>query len=203
MIESHQDELFVEPKSSTGTKLLAGLAALVVTASVFAGYTLLRKRHAENSGSLSSSQSASAANVAKPPKALIIINEALLQGGKTTIGGSVRNTSAEKLEGLLVELELRRRNDGTMETRTVPLTPAQLESQEEGRYQLELKAQDYNSAKLVALKAGPNSLPVPYTTAQGQKRPPERFEPKTIVVGKPAGKGGEFLNSPDNPARVP
>jgi hypothetical protein len=200
MIESHQDKLFVEPRSSALPKVLAGVAALLITALVFTGYTLLRKRHAEDSGSLASAPAA-ANEAPKPPKALIIIDEALLQGGKTTIGGVVKNTSAEKLEGLSVELELRRRKDGVLETRSVPLTPAQLESQAESRYLLELKAQDYSSARLVALKAGPNSLP--YTTAQGQKRPLERLEPKTIVVGKPTGKGGEFLNSPDNPARVP
>lgn len=203
MIESHQDELFVEPKTSAGPKLLAGLSALVITALVFTGYMLLRKRHAEDSGSLALSSSASNADARKPPRALIIVDEALLQGGKTTIKGIVRNTSAEKLEGLSVELELRHRKDGVTEKRLVPLDPAQLESQQEGRYSLELKAQDYSSARLVALKAGPNLLPLPYTTAQGQKRPPERLEPKTIIVGRPSTKGGEYLNSPDNPARVP
>jgi hypothetical protein len=200
MIESHQNELFVEPKSSAGTKLLAGLAALLITALVFAGYALLRKRHA---GTLVSSQQASTTDTSKPPKALIIIDEALLQGGKTTLGGIVRNTSSEKLEGLAVELELRRRKDAVIETRSIPLAPANLDSQQEGRYLLELKAQDYSSARLVGLKAGPNALPLPYATAQGQKRPLERLEPKTIIVGRPSGKSGEFLNSPENPARVP
>ena len=199
MIESHQNELFVETKSSAGPKLLAAFAALLVTALVFAGYTLLRRRHA---GALVSSQPAATAEI-KPPKALIIIDQALLRGGKTTIGGIVRNTSSEKLEGLSVELELRRRKDAVVEIRSIPLAPANLESQQEGRYLVELKAQDYSSARLVALKAGPNASPLPYSTAQGQKRPPERLEPKTIIVGRPSGKGGEFLNSPDNPARVP
>lgn len=203
MIESHHDELFAESKGSVWPKLLGGISALVITALVFTGYTLLRKRHAEDSGSLALSSPVSTAATTKPPRALIIVDEALMKGGKTTIGGIVRNTSAEKLEGLSVELELRHRKDGVIETRLVPLEPAQLESQQEGRYSLEVKAQDYSSARLVALKAGPNLLPLPYTTAQGQKRPPERLEPKTIIVGRPSGKGGEFLNSPDNPARVP
>jgi len=183
--------------------VLAAFAALLITALVFGGYTLLRKRHAEDSGSLASLQSSATEAARQPPKALIIVDEALLQGGKSTIGGVVRNTSAEKLEGLLVQLELRRRKDAQLESRSIPLTPANLESQEEGRYVLELKAQDYSSARLVGLKAGPNSLPLPYATAQGQKRPLERLEPKTIIVGRPSGKGGEFLNSPENPARVP
>ena len=203
MIESHHEELFVEPKSPAGLKFLAGLLALVVTGLVFGGYTLIRKRHAENSGSLALSSPGTTANMATPPKALIIVDEALLQGGKTIIGGVVRNTSTETLEGLTVELELKRRSGGALETRLVHLNPAQLNSQQEGRYSLELKAQDYSSARLVALKAGPNLAALPYTTAQGQKRPPERLEPKTIVVGKPSGKRSEFLNSPDNPARVP
>ena len=203
MIESHQDELFVEPKSSAGPKLLAGLAALLITALVFTGYTLLRKRHAEDSGVLTLSSPVPVTTTAQPPKALIIVDEALLQGGKTTIAGTVRNTSAEKLEGLSVQLELKRRQGGTTEMRLLLLSPAQLEAQQEGRYSLELKAQDYSSARLVALKTGSNLQPVPYATSPGQKRPPERLEPKTIIVGRPAGKGGEFLNSPDNPARVP
>lgn len=203
MVESHQDELFTEPKSSTGLKVLAALSALIMTALVFTGYTLLRKRHAQDSGSLAFSSPASPADQAKPPKALIIVDEALLQGGKSMLGGIVRNTSTEKLEALAVELELKHRKDGVIEKRLVTVDPGFLESQQEGRYLLEIRAQDYSYARLVALRAGPNSVPLPYTTAQGQKRPLERLEPKTIVVGKPAGKGGGFLNSPDNPARVP
>jgi hypothetical protein len=132
-----------------------------------------------------------------------MVDDALLQGSKTLIGGTVRNTSSEKLEGLSVEVELKRRKDGVSETQLVALQPAQLEPEQEGRYSLQLKAQDYGSARLVALKAGPNLVPLPYTTAQGQKRPPERLESKSITVDKPSSKGGEFLNSPDNPARVP
>jgi uncharacterized protein YfaS (alpha-2-macroglobulin family) len=132
-----------------------------------------------------------------------MVDDALLQGSKTIIGGTVRNTSTEKLEGLSVEVELKRRKDGVAEKQLVALEPAQLEPEQEGRYSLELKAQDYGSARLVALKAGPNLVPVPYTTAQGQKRPLERLESKSITVDKPSSKRGEFLNSPEHPTRVP
>jgi hypothetical protein len=203
MIESHQDELFVESKRSVAPMALAAIAALVITGLVFTGYALLRKRHAEDSGSLALSSSGPTAEARKPPKALIVIDEALLQGGKTTIAGTVKNTSAEKLEGLSVELELKRRKDGVTEGQLLPLDPPQLEPQQEGRYSLQLKAQDYSSAKLIGLKAGPGLLALPFTTAQGQKRPLERLETKTITVGKGTKKRGEFLNSADNPARVP
>jgi len=200
MIESQHEELFGEPKRSAAPMVLAGVAALLITGLVFTGYTLLRKRHAEDSGSLSTPVQPVAA---QKPKALVIVDEALLKDGQTTIGGIVRNTSSEKLDGLSVELELRRRKDATTETRLVPLAPAALDPQQEGRYVLQLKASDYSSARLLGLKAGPTLEALAYTTAAGQKRPPERFEPKTVIVGKAPSKGGEFLNSPDKPARIP
>jgi len=202
MIET-EDELFAESKRSIVPKLLAGTAALVITALVFSGYALLRKRHAQEAASLSLS-SQPPAEPRQPPKALILIDEALPQGNKTIIGGIVKNTSADKLEGLSVEIELKRRKDGVAERQLLALQPDRLEPEQEGRYSLQLKAQDYGSARLVALKAGPNLVSLPYTTAQGQKRPPERLESKTITIGKPSSsKSGEFLNSPEKPARVP
>ncbi|HEY3039083.1 MAG TPA: hypothetical protein VGJ66_10120 [Pyrinomonadaceae bacterium] len=202
MIDSH-NERFAEPTRSVGSKVLAGISALVITALVFTGYALLRKRHAQESGSLALSSSPPNGEVRKPPKALVMVDDALLQGSKSIIGGTVKNTSTEKLEGLSVEVELKRRKDGVAEKQLVALQPAQLEPEQEGHYSLALKVQDYGSARLIGLKAGPNLESLPYTTAQGQKRPPERLESKTITVGKPPSKRGEFLNSPDNPARVP
>jgi hypothetical protein len=199
MIET-EDELYAETKGSIVRKLLAGAAALLITALVFSGYAILRKRHAQETASLSPAT----AEPRQPPKALILVDEALPQGGKTIIGGIVRNISADKLEGLSVEIELKRRKDGVAETQLLALEPDRLDPEQEGRYSLQLNAQDYGSARLVALKVGPNLISLPYTTAQGQKRPPERLESKTITIGKPpSSKRPEFLNSPDNPARVP
>lgn len=203
MIDSHQDELFVEAKPSFGPKVLAAVAALVITAIVFAGYAILRKRHAQNTGSLTNDLQGAAAEPRKAPKALILVDDALVQASMTIVGGTVRNTSPEKLEGLSVELELKRRKDGTAEKKQVTLEPSDLESQQEGRYSLQLQAHEYSSARFVALKSGANFSPVPYSVAQGQKRPPERLESKTITVDKRPSKRSEFLNSPDKPARVP
>ena len=200
MPDPFHEQIFVAPKGSFGLRLVAGISALAVTVALFIGFAYLRRRHAENIALLA----AQTKPEPKPsPKAIVLVDDALMQSGKTIVGGTVRNTSAERLGQISVELELTRRKDGTAEKKLVALTAPQLEPGQEGRYSLELKAQDYGSARLVGLRVGPDSSPLAYTSSAGQKRPPERLESKTIIVGKPSSKGGEFLNSPDNPARVP
>jgi len=198
--DSHEHELFSEPKGSLGAKLVAGVCAIVITALVLAGYAFLRRRHLQNT---SAGSQASLGEPKGPPKAIILVDDALLQRGKTIIGGTVKNTSTEKLEGLSVELELKRRKDGVGEKQLVALEPSRLDPEQEARYSIQLKGQDYGSVRLVALKAGPNLIPLPYTVAQGQKRPLERLESKTIIIDRRSSQRGEFLNSPNNPARVP
>lgn len=201
MSDSLQEELFVEPKSSTSLKLIAALAAVVITVAVMAGYGFLRRRHAENTAA-SLAAARPSPEPRQSPKALIVVDEALLKGGTTTIGGTVKNTSSEPLGPLSVEVELKRRKDGGADVKLVALEPQQLDPQQESRYSLQVKAQDYSSARVTALRIGSETA-VAFTTAQGQKRPLERLESKTVVVGKPKSKGGEFLNTPDTPARVP
>ncbi|MEK6283820.1 MAG: hypothetical protein AABN95_25975 [Acidobacteriota bacterium] len=201
MSDSLQQDTFAEPRSSATLKLIAALSALLITVLVFVGYAYLRKRHAaDNAASIAALPTP---EPRKSPKALIMVDEALLKGGTTTIGGIVKNTSSEAFGSLSVEIELKRRKDAGVETKVVPLHPAQLEPQQEGRYSLQVKAQDYGSARVVGLRTGSDSASLPFTTAQGQKRPPERLESKTVLVDKPRSKAGEFINTPDNPSRVP
>ena len=89
-----------------------------------------------------------------------------------------------------------------LEEALLPVTPAQLQPEQEGVYSMQAPAQDFSSIRLAGLKADPQSSLIAYSSSQGKKRPPERLEPRTIVV-KRAGRPGEFLNSPDNPSRVP
>ncbi len=197
--ESENEELFIEASESSGLKVLAVLSALLVTALVFAGYAYLRNRHAQSALSQQPAVQPKA-----PPQALIRVDEAMIQGSNTVLGGTVKNISNEKLNGLSVELEVKRRKDGTVEKKLVALNPGDLDPSQEGRYSLLLKAQDYASAKLTALHSGAVAAGVPYTLAPGEKRPLERMETKTVTVDKaPPGKRSEFLNGPDNPARVP
>ncbi|HBB88117.1 MAG TPA: hypothetical protein DC047_10915 [Blastocatellia bacterium] len=201
MITEDREEVFIEATESSGLKVAAAVAALLITALVFVGYAYLRKRQAQ--GAASTQQTAGTQPKAAP-QALILVDEALLRGTNTVLGGTVRNISNRTLGALSVELELKRRRSETTERKQVPLTPADLDASQEGRYSLQLKAQDYVSAKVVALHSGSPDSVVPYTLAQGEKRPQEKLESKTIKIDKPApGKRSEFLNSPDNPARVP
>ena len=201
MSDSLTNDTFVERGSSTTLKLIAVFAAFVVTVLVFVGYTYMRKRHADNAAAIAAA--VPTPEPRKPPKALILVDEALLKAGVTTIGGTVKNTSNESLTSLSVEIELKRRKDASTETKLVALEPAALSPQQEGRYVLQVKAQDYGSARVVALRGGSDSSSIAYSSAPGMKRPLERLESKTVVVDKPKSKGGDFLNTPDNPARVP
>jgi hypothetical protein len=204
MTDSLQEDLFLEPKSSFGLKVIGAIAALVVTISLLAGYAYLRQRHAEKAAA---AQALIAQREAGPPKlspkALVLVDEALLQGNKTVVGGTVKNTSTETLRQVTVALELKHRKDAATERKVIALTPTELEPGQEGRYSLELKAADYGSARLVGVNVGGDASPIAYNSAIGRKRPLERMESKPIIVGRPPPKPGAFLNSPDNPTRVP
>ena len=131
-----------------------------------------------------------------------MVDEPTIEKSFTTIGGVVKNISKQELSGVEVVIELRRRKDGGIEESVLPVSPAQLQPDQEGVYSLKAPVQDFASIRLTGLKADPQSSLIAYSSSQGKKRPPERFEPRVIVV-KRAGRPGEFINSPDNPTRVP
>jgi hypothetical protein len=120
----------------------------------------------------------------------------------TTVGGVVKYISNEQVSGLSVRLEFRRRKDGKTEETVLPVTPAHLQPQEEGAYAAKFSVEDFASVRLAGVHAGPQSTLIVYSSSQGKKRAPERLQPQTIVVKRP-GKPGEFINTPDNPVRVP
>ena len=169
---------------------------------MLAGYGYIRKYHAQKVLAEATPPLVVDSGGPKgPPLAHVVVDEPTLTKGVTTVGGVVKNISKQELTGLSVVLELRRRKDGGLEESVLPVSPGQLQPDEEGAYSVQLPAQDFASIRLAGLKADPQAL-IAYSSSQGKKRPPERLEPKTIVV-KRAGKPGEFINSPDNPGRVP
>jgi hypothetical protein len=196
-----EDAINAESRS-LGRSVIAIICAIAVTGMVLVGYAYLRKRHAEQTQP--AAQAPVAASASKgPARAQIFVDDAMLNRGQTMIGGTVKNISDLPLANLSVALDLRRRKDGSMQQMSAPVQPSQLEPQQSGRYSLSVSSAEYGSVKLEGLKAGPDSAPISYTTLPGLRRPLERLEPKTVIVPRRAPRPGEFLNSPDNPARVP
>lgn len=198
----HQEEVIARQKESSRRKLLAVVCAVGITAILLVGYGYIRKFHAQRVIANSTPPPIVDSGPKGPPLAHVVIDEPSLSKGTTTIGGVVKNISKQELTGLSVVIELRRRKDSGVEETLLPVTPIQLQPEQEGSYSLKIPAQDFASIRLAGLKADPQSTLIAYNSSQGKKRTPERLEPRTIIV-KRSGRPGEFLNSPDNPGRVP
>jgi hypothetical protein len=198
----HPEEAIAREKGSARRKLLAVVCAIAVTAILLAGYGYIRKYHAQRVLENNTPPPVVDSGPKGPALAHVVIDEPTISKGTTTIGGVVKNISKQELNGLQVVIELRRRKDGGLEETLLPVSPAQLQPEQEGFYSMQAPAQDFASIRLAGLKTDPQSSLIAYSSSQGKKRPPERLEPRTIVV-KRAGKPGEFINSPDNPGRVP
>jgi hypothetical protein len=198
----HPEEAIARERESSKRKMLGAVCAVAVTAVLLVGYGYIRKYHAQKVLENSTPPPVADSGPKGPPLAHIVVDEPTLEKGMTTIGGVVKNISKQELSNLSVVVELRRRKDAGLEETLLPVTPTQLQPEQEGSYSMKMPAQDFASIRLAGLKADPQSSIIAYSSSQGKKRTPERLEPKTIVV-KRAGKPGEFINSPDNPVRVP
>ncbi len=199
---SQSDELFAQSRSSAGPKMLAAACAVAIAAILLGGYAYLRNRHV--AGTVASlPKTENKVVVSKgPAKVHVLIDDPLLKSGETLIGGSVENISSENLTGLVVQLELWRRKDGIADQKTIVVEPSTLAPNQEGRYALKFPAQEYGSIRLIGVKQNESDLLV-HTSGEGQKRPLEKTESKTVVVKKSGSSKDEFLNTPDNPGRIP
>ena len=195
----HPEDAIARERDSNKRKLLAVVCAVGISAVLLIGYGYIRKYHAQR---VIAENTPPPVAEKSPPLVHVVIDEPTLEKGTTTIGGVVKNISKQDLNNLSVVIELRRRKDRGVEENVLRVTPAQLQPEQEGSYSLKVSALEYASIRLAGLKADPQSSLVAYSSSQGKKRTPERLEPKTIVV-KRSGKPGEFINSPDNPVRVP
>jgi hypothetical protein len=198
----HPEQAVAREQESNKRKLLAAVCAVGVTALLLVGYGYIRKYHAQKVLTDNTPPPVVETGPKGPPLAHVVIDEPSLAKGMTTIGGVVKNISRQELTNLSVVIELRRRKDGGLEKSVLPVTPAQLQPEQEGSYSVTMPAQNVASIRLMGVKADPQSALIAYSSSQGKKRTPERLEPRTIVV-KRSGKPGEFINSPDNPGRVP
>ena len=198
----HQEEAIEQQHDSNRRLLLGIVCAIAITALLVAGYLFIRRYHTQRILAENTPQPVADSGPKGPPVAHVVVDEPTLEKGFTVIGGAVKNISDRELSSVFVVIELRRRKDGGIEEAVLPVTPPVLQPQQEGAYSLKAPSQDFASIRLAGLKAEPQSTLIPYTSSQGKKRPPERFEPKVVVV-KRSGRPGEFINTPDTPGRVP
>jgi hypothetical protein len=183
-------------------RLMAGvLCALLLTGSVFGGYLYLRKRHERQIAA------AVAAEKVEKEKARVevAVDEARIEGKKSILGGTLHNISNDTLHNVAVELQLRRRTGGTTETRIVIPESSELAPDSRTYYRLELPVQDYGSATFSRVVTTDSHVAIAYRAMPGAARPPLPPVPagKTIVVARPAPKDGEFINTEQNPGKVP
>lgn len=200
-LETEPIPLEEEERRHTRRLLVGILCALVLTGSVLGGYLYLRKRHERQVAA-----AAAAENLKKAtPKVEVIVDDAMIEGKKSTLGGTIHNISGETLRNVAVELQLRRRSGAGLETRVVTPEASELAPDGRTRYRLEVAVQDYSSATFSKVLAGDTRTAVAFKAIPGAARPP--MDPpasKTVVVGRPApGKGEEFINTEKNPGKVP
>ena len=198
----HQEDA-IEQQHDTNRRLLLGIVcAVAVAALLVAGFFFVRRYHAQRILAENPPPPPVTDSGPKgPPVAHVVIDEPTLEKGFTVIGGALKNISDRDLSDVFVVIEMRRRKDGGIEDVALPVSPPILQPQQEGAFSLKAAAQDYASVRLAGVKTEPQSTLIAYSSSQGKKRPPERFEPKIVVV-KRSGKPGEFINTPDNPGRI-
>jgi hypothetical protein len=199
-LETEPLPLEEEEKRHTRRLLVGVLFALLLTGIVLGGYLFLRKRHERQVAAAVALESAKKA----APKAEVFVDDPTVNGKKSTVGGIIHNISNEALHNVAVELQLRRRTGGGIETRAVTPELTDLAPDAKTRYSLELPVQDYITVTFLRVVAGDNRAQIPFKALPGAPRPPlEAPGSKTVIVNRPAPRGEQFINTPNNPGRVP
>ena len=189
-----------EEKRRTKRLLVGVLCAVLFTGAVLGGYMALRKRHERQIAA-----AAEAEVKRKAPRVEVFVDDALVNGKITTLGGTVHNISTENLHSIAVELQLRRRVGAGLDTRVVEPETTDLAPDARARYVIQVATEDYISATFSRVVSGSDRAAIPFKALPGSPRPPlDAPASKTIIVDKRStGKGDEFINTPNNPGRVP
>src|ERR1041384_2600211 len=182
-----------EEKRHTRRLLVGVLCALILTGSVLGGYLFLRKRHERQVAA-----AAAAEKVEKSkPKVEVIVDDAMIDGKKSILGGTVHNILGEPLHH-------GKGTGGGIETGVVNAETTELAPGASARYKLEVAVQDYSSVTFAKVLVSDPHVAVTFKAMPGAERPPmEAPASKTVVVGRPAPKGEEFINTEKNPGKVP
>ena len=202
----------LDPGPSPIVKIVSIALAVCISAGLLVGFLIWRGWHESKVSSgpdavraiEGTNRQAGSAAPALPVKVEILLDEPVRKGTEAVIGGTIRNISGERLSGLAVEFQLFHRADQESDVRVFELEPRDLEPGESGRYSSTLSG-DYRSLKLLRIMSGPAGQAIGFNTGTGARRPVAQPETKTIVVGRPAAprKGDDFINTPDNPAKIP
>lgn len=144
---------------------------------------------------------------APTPEANILVDEPRLAKPFAIIGGTVQNVGQQRLAGLTVQIELRRREDDTVERREAAVEPSELAPGGQGKFVLKVTADEWRSSSVVGLRGGEPAREVAFRTLPGARRPPERIPDRVVNVPaprpKPKSGSDEFINTPDTPIKVP
>lgn len=186
---------------SAKNKAIAIVCALAITCCVIFGYLYLRWR---NERQAAISQPVKVESKPLPsPLAEIFVDEAISKGSQAIISGTVKNISQQNLKSVTVEIELTKRKDGSKETKLLQIEPSELTPGQDGHYSAMFQSKDYRSAKVLRLISDGNPE-TPFKQSPGAKRPVEKPSPQKvkIVIIKPKGSDGDFINSPDTPVVI-
>lgn len=201
LLETEPIPVQEEERRHTRRLVVGVLCALVLTGLVFGGYLFLRKRHERQVAA-----AAAAENLKKAaPKVEVAVDDAMIDGKKSVLGGTIHNISGETLHNVAVELQLRKRTGAGMETRVVTPEITELPPDGRTRYSLEVAVQDYSSATFSKVLEGQTRMAIAFKAFPGAARPAmEAPGSKTVLVGRPAPRSGEeFINTEKNPGKVP
>jgi hypothetical protein len=168
---------------------------------VLGGYIFVRKRHER--------QLAAVADVEvkkKAAKVEVFVDEPMVNGKTTVLGGTVHNISNEVLQNIAVQLQLRRRVGSGVDLKSITPESTDLAPDGSTRYSIEVPTQEYITATFLGVVGGGDRAAIPFKAQPGNARPPmDSPASKTVVVEKPQSNRSkdEFINTPNNPGRVP
>jgi hypothetical protein len=145
--------------------------------------------------------------VSQAPDVEIFVDEAMLRKPHAVLGGTVKNVGTEKLENLSLELELTRRDDGSVVRRSVEVEPRELAPGGSGKYSIKVLSDEWSGSRIVRLQSASGQREIAFRTLPGARRPPERTTTVTRVIQdsrpRSTSKGEEFINTPDTATSVP
>lgn len=189
------------------TAIIITVACLLMAAIALAAYFIFFRETAPPQST--QGQGPSVPTASRSTEVQIFEDEPLLRNSQAVVGGRVRNISRESLSGLSLEIELKRRTGGNTETRTIKVAPDELAPGAEGRYSLTLPRQEFSGTQIKHLRSASRSDLIVFKTSPGARRPkepPHEQPTRTVIIEqRPStrSKDDEFINTPDNPTRVP